>query len=540
MKSFLKMFQFLSKENGRRSAAVFLSLTLVISNVLGFVRDAILAKNAFPVLDAYYAAFRWPDFVFNIVVVGAIAMILQPLFAERQTKEGEAAAFRFVSALTTWTMLILGGLMALLFLLMPFLVHILVPAADTETKTLTLQFGRVFVLSPLIFALSNIVGTILNLKRRFFAYALAPLCYNLALIVGALLYPQYGPAALEWSVVGGALLHLSVQLPALSGLGRPLKLNLSLRDAQLGKLLGLGWPRMLGLGLSQILLVVFTGLGSYIGPKSIAIFNLTNNFQTAPTVIVALALSTILFPSLSLSYAAKNLDQFKSYVVRGIELLFFLLVPSTVAMYVLRAQLTRLYLALGKNLGWADTIRAINTLGAFTYGVIFSGLTLFLAKVLYAQHETRRPMLYSAIGAIVSITAAVVFIFGFHLDVAALAFAYAIGQFINALLLWLDIRRTILTRQAERDILFHSLPKVFIGSLGMAIAIWLALRLADFFLPTERVYGLAAQTLIAGLIGAGVYLILVAIQKSRELGWLFEDRASVATPVPPTQELSNV
>ena len=474
------------------------------------------------------------------MVVGALAMILQPLFAEKEAKDGEAAAFRFVAALTTWTMLILGALMALLFFLMPALVHILVPAADSGTKALTLQFGRVFVLSPLIFALSNIVGTILNLRRRFFAYALAPLCYNLALIVGALLYPQYGPAALEWSVVLGALLHLSVQLPGLSGLGRPFKLNLSLRDAELGKLLGLGWPRMLGLGLGQILLVIFTGLGSFIGPKSIAIFNLTNNFQTAPTVIVALALSTILFPSLSLSYASGSLDQFKSYVVRGVELLFFLLVPAATAMYVLRAQLTRLYLALGKNLGWADTIRAIDTLGAFTCGIIFSGLTLFLAKVLYAQHETRRPMLYSATSAVVSILAAAIFIFGFRLDVSALAFAYAIGQFINALLLWLDVRRTVITRRAEQDILFHSLPKVVFGSLGMAVSIWLTLRAADMFLPTNRVYGLATQTLIAGLIGAGVYLILAAIQKSRELGWLFEDRASVSTPAPITEELSNV
>ncbi len=523
----------LTSQNTRRRAAFVVALALVGSNLLGFVRNILLARQVpFAVLDSYYAAFRWPDLLFNVIVLGAVATVFQPIFAELKQKDGQAAAYRFTRALLTWLSIGLLAAMAILFMLMPWLMRVTLPYSGASSQVLAVQFGRILLLSPLIFGLANIVGAVLNMEQRFVAYALAPIVYNIAIIVGALSYGRWGNTGLVVSVIVGALCHLGIQLLGAGGLPRLLKPNWQWADAESRRIVGLALPRMLGLGLNQILLIVFTALGSLIGPKSIAIFNLTNDFQTTPTVVVGNTLAVIIFPGLTLAYAAHQKEQFRSLVVRSLELLLFLLVPAATAMYVMRAQLTRLYLALGKSLTWTDTVHAIQALGTFSIGVIFAGIVVVLSRVLYAQHETRRPMTYTGISALISMAAAWLFVVPLHWNVAGLALAYSLGQFINAVLLWLDIRRHSLPPAAERRLLSSALPRTIGTSVVMGLAIWASLRLGALVFGTDTVLGLALQTFVAVLIGTGVFLLAAVLLGSSELSWLFEERAQVMVSRP--------
>lgn len=526
----MKIFR--GQQSGR-GAAVFVATALVVSNLLGFVRNVLIARNVPPqVLDAYYAAFRWPDLLFNVIILGAIATVFQPIFAEVEAKEGEESAHDFLSAILSVVSVFLVLVLLVLFVMMPYLGRLLVPHSSAETQALTVSFSRILLLSPLLFGISNILGAYLTMRKRFVAYSLAPLLYNAAIIFGAALYPRFGTSGLIWSVVVGAGLHLVIQVVSFAGLKFRFGWFLSTERARVNRLLSLGLPRIVGLGIGQGMLIVFTMLGSIIGLKSIAIFSLTNDFQTMPTVVIATALVTIVFPSLSIAYAAKRLDHFRSLVVRAVQLLFYLLIPSAMAMFVLRAQLTRLYLALGKSWSWVDTVRAIDTLGAFSVGIVFAGLVAVLARVLYAQRETKRPMVYAAIGSTVSIIGALLFVLGWHADVQALAWAFSLGQAVNAVLLWLDIRKTVLRGRSEADILFVSLPRILLATWIMASVMWWSLRLGSHWFGTITVLGLLMQTLFAILIGVGVYLVVTVLLGCQELRWLFEDRGKIAVPSP--------
>lgn len=522
--------------SGLKKAGIFLSFTLLLSNILGFIRNIALAKFVTPFenLDAYFAAFRWPDFIFNILILGAITTVFVPIYTDIRSKKGKEEANTFTNTLIFTVGTALVAALAVLYLFMPYLTLGLVPGASEHIKSLTFSLSRIMIFSPLLFGFSYIIGALLQANKRFFYYSIAPLVYNLAIIVGALGYSVWGIYGLAWSVVLGALLHLLIQLPGLKGIYFKLKPKINFKDAEIAKTIKLALPRTVGIGSAQILLLAFTSIASTIGAKSIAIYNLTNDFATTPTVIVANSLATILFPSLAASHAKGDTVRFNTIVTKALRLSIFLLIPSSIAMWLLRAQLTRLYLALGKSLGWSDTIRAINTLGILVIGIIFAGLVSVLARVKYAQHDTKRPMYFAIISVVFSIILAVILARVFahtYWNVAALALAFILGQALNAGLLLFDVRGTILPKPAEKEILTVLIPKTIIASVAMGAAIWLSLRLGILFLDTDRVVGLFGQTVLASIIGGGVFYTAARLLNTVELLWLTEKQAAdVAIP----------
>ncbi len=519
-----------------KKAGLILAVTLFLSNVLGFFRNVVLAKSVAPFeyLDAYFAAFKWPDLAFNILILGAISTVFVPIFLDIKSKKGEKEAYDYTNTLISTVFIVLVVALILLFFLLPILVNGLVTGSSPEIKALTLSLSRIMILSPLIFGLSYIVSSLLLANNRFFFYSIAPLVYNLAIIVGGLGYQTWGIYGLAWSVVIGAGLHLLIQLPDVFRLNYRFSFTPNFKSGFVTRTVILALPRTIGISTAQILLIIFTAIASTLGAKAIAIYNLTNDFATTPTVIVANALATVLFPRLSTSWATDNRLKFNSIVNKAVRLTIFLLIPSSAGMWVLRAQLTRLYLALGKSLLWGDTIRAINVLGIMSLGVVFAGLVAVLARVSYAQHDTKKPMYFAIISALISIVSAYFFSRLWRdtlWDVGSLGLALIIGQIINALLLYLDVRGEIVTRSAEREILFHSLPKVALATLFMALGIWWSLRLGDLLFDTHVVLGLLSQTALAVILGVAIFWVISRLLRTVELAWLFEKEASeIAIP----------
>ena len=212
-----KITNALNQQNSITGASVILVITLFLSNVLGVFRDHFLTqKIPTEQLSAYYAAFRIPDLIFNILILGAIASAFIPVFTTLLSQKKDKEAWMVASSVINIAIIFLVGLAVILFFLMGYLIPYIVPGFNADYKDLTVKLARIMLLSPIFFGLSYIFGGILNSFKRFLVYSLAPLVYNLTIILGTLIFAdKYSVVGVAYAVVAGAFLHLFIQVPPL-------------------------------------------------------------------------------------------------------------------------------------------------------------------------------------------------------------------------------------------------------------------------------------------------------------------------------------
>ena len=277
------------------AAAFIISLSGIASRFLGFLRDRLLASQfgAGDTLDAYYAAFRLPDLFYSLIVLGALSAAFLPVFTELRTKEREKEAWTLASDVLGLLVITLGLLGLLGAVYASQVVTLIAPGFSGEKRELAITLSRIMLLSPIFLAVSAVLSGVLMSFRRFIAYSLAPLFYNVGIIFGILvLVPVCGISGLGWGVVVGALLHMATQWPALSGTGMRLHLSplRSLRNPEVLRVVRLMIPRSLSMGVSQIGLLVMTIFASLLASGSLAAFTFANNIQS-----VALGLFGVAF-----------------------------------------------------------------------------------------------------------------------------------------------------------------------------------------------------------------------------------------------------
>lgn len=528
--------QLFHSEQGLQGAAGLLVVTMVFSNVLGFLRDLILA-NTIPLatLDSYYAAFRIPDFLFNLFILGAISSAFIPVFLKLQHEEGDAAAWRLANNLVTSAIILLLGLGAILFVFMPNILPYFVPGFEAARLDQTVAIARILIISPLCFAASYVVGGMLNAHKKFFAYSLAPLVYNLAIIIGGFLSIWYGVQAVAYMVVVGALLHLLVQIPVLKGLQFRYQFVVDLKDKALRRVLRLMIPRSISLGMHQIMLIAFTSIGSTLPKGAVSIFALTNNFQTTPVAIFAASIATAVFPHLGAAAGAKDDEQYRRVLTNALRGMFYTIIPAMTMFWIFRAHLIRLYLALNHQT-WTDTLRAIHTFEWFIWALAAQGFNIIIIRAFYSRQDTVRPMLISVMSGLTAIGSAYWFVAKLD-DVPALSLAFLIGVTIEAILLamvfsmvypkfidWWRVVSTIGVTSAfsiiSGLITLGVLRIISEGALGIIPA-----------LGTDRVMPLTLA-LVAGVTsGLVTFMVLSILYHRNEIFWIVPKKALAIIPL---------
>jgi putative peptidoglycan lipid II flippase len=424
-------------------AAVIVGFSSFISRFLGVFRDHILAGQfgAGDELDIYYAAFRVPDLIFNLLVLGALSAGFIPIFVNLLDKsEGQAgdnqAAWRFTNIVINFLLIILILLSIIGIVLAPQIIKAITPGFSAEKLSKTVELGRLMFLSPLLLGLSGIVGGVLQSFKRFFAYSLSPIFYNLGIIVGALfLVPRVGLIGLAWGVVIGALLHLLVQVPTLRHLGFRYRFILDWRDKYLRQIGRIMVPRTLGLAVSQLNLLAMAVLASKLASGSLAVFNLANNLQSFPVGIFGLSFAVAAFPTMSALVSEP--EKLKVSLTATIRQTLFLVIPSTVIILGLRAQVIRVILGSGR-FDWQDTILTMRTLSYFGISIFAQSLNAILVRVFYAYKDSATPFWISLVSVIVNIGLA--WLWSEQLGVAGLALAFSVGSIVNFILLWIFLR----------------------------------------------------------------------------------------------------
>ncbi len=496
------------------TAAVVLGGASLISRALGLLRDRLLTHQfgAGAILDSYYAAFRIPDFLFNLLVLGVLSAAFIPMFSEYFSHE-QKRAWDFLNRTLSTLGIFFLVLSLLCVLLAPLLMQLVAPGFSGEKLERTIQFTRIMMLSPMLMGLSALIGGALQSLKKFFIFALAPIMYNVGIIIGiSLLVPLVGPIGLACGVVLGAALHLLVQFPALVASGFKPAWRWAWGHHDVTTLLKLMGPRVIALAATQINLVVITIFASTLGDGAVAVFNLANNIQYVPIGLIAISFAVAAFPVMSEYAAAENPDGLARTIGSTIRMIFVCIVPITVLLITLRAQWVRVILGSGA-FDWDATIRTADALGYFSLGLLGQSLVHVLARAFYALKNTRTPALCGLASVAIGIVLA--YILKDRLGVSGLALTIAIQETLNAALLWIFLRHHI--GAAQNDSILKTFYKLCAAALLMVLVTQGIKVPIALFVDTHTFLGIFAQALGASLVGIIAFLAVGMLLKIEEV-----------------------
>lgn len=519
-------------------AAVIVGLSTLVSGLLGVLKMRLLAGK-FDVgftLDSYFAAFRIPDLISATIITGGIIVSFLPLFSQNFQKK-EDRAWDLANNMINISFIFLVVISIFTWIFAPQLVSVIAPGFSGAQKELTINLARIMFVSPIIFAISAIFSGILQHFDRFFAYAIAPILYNVGIIFGILFLADFFQepiCGVAWGVVIGALMHLGIQiLPAVSS-GYRYRFRFKLKDPEFAKVIKLIGPRMISQASSQLNLIVITAIGSLLTAGSIALFNFANNLYLFPVAIIGTSFATAAFPSFSRSLANGDMKRFIDDFFSTVRQILFIMIPASAMIFILRAQIVRLTLGTGE-FGWTETRLTAATLGIFTLAMIFASLLPLIVRVFFSFQDTKTPAIISVVSIGFNIALSFLFISLLNKDtifhqfalsslklsgiedirIIGLAAALSIATFFQFIFLSHFLRKKIDSFPLKK--IGISLVKTITGTIVMALVTYISLRVAVFFVQLTTFKAVFIQLALASSLGVFTYLATLYLLDSDEL-----------------------
>ncbi len=424
-------------------AATLVVALFFLSRVTGLAREMVIGARfgTSAELDAYLAAFRVPDLLFQLMAGGALGSAFIPVFTGLLTRQQLPTAWRLFSAVLNLVWLLMTALALVAVLLAPFLVRtLLAPGFSPAQQALTVALMRWMLISTVVFGLSGIMMAVLNSFQHFLLPALAPVLYNLSIIAGAwFLGPRIGVYGLVIGVVAGAFLHLDSQIIGLWWYRARYRPVLGLADPHVHEVARLMGPRVLGLAAVQINFWVNTLLASGLPPGSLSALNYAWLLMLLPQGIVAQAVATAAFPTFAALEARGQLDELRRIVSQTLRGVLFLAIPAAAGLFVWRVPLIRMLLERGEFTALSTQLTA-TALACYAFGLIGHSAVEIVARAFYALHDTRTPVLVTCAGVALNIVLSLTLLP--WLAYVGLALANTLATLIEmAALLWLLARR---------------------------------------------------------------------------------------------------
>ncbi len=530
-----------SQQKSISSASLILAASYILSAFLGLIRDRLLAGTfgAGNELDVYYTAFTVPDFVALILIFGAIASAVIPIFSGYYLKSKEDA-WKYVSTLLNVFLGFLIIVCLFLIIFTPFIISIIAPGFSGHKKDLAVLLMRIMFLSPIILGASNMISGILQVFHRFLVTAIAPLLYNLGIIIGIVFFvPKMGLQGLAWGVVLGGMMHLLIQLPSFFFSGFKYRFDFNFTAPGVVKTIKLMIPRSLGLGAGQLNTIATTAIASTLMAGSITVFNLANNLSSILVNAIAVSISTAAFPSMSVAFLKAENGEFMRKFSGILRQLFFMTIPVSLLLLVLRVQIVRLFYGVGK-FDWTDTRLTTACLGILSFNLIAQALILFLSKTFYAAQNTKIPAIISCATVIFNIFLSLILVWlvkffpGFYIflqdllrlgaaqnvGVIALALAYSITAILeSSLLMYMFFKKFPEFKFKE---ILNSIDKILIASFIMLVVTFFARQIAGAVLNLQTFWGIFFQLVFASLCGVLSYIISAHFLKSPEAKTIYD------------------
>lgn len=500
-----------------RAAALLAGLGLV-TMLLGLFRERLLNAN-FGVdsiaLDAYRVAFKVPDFMFIILVSGALSVTFIPVLTARLVKGNKKSAWDLSSSLVNVLALFtLTASVGIMIFADPIVRYLLAPEMTVEGQDLAIAMMRLLAINPFLFSISSVITSIQQAVGRFFWFALAPAVYNLAIIFGILfLAPESGITGVVYGVIIGAVLQLLVAAAGLYGLGVRYHWGINWRHQGLREVGRLLPPRSLDQGIDYFNNLVEIGLANRVGVGLINAWEVAFVLHFVPINLIGIALSTAAYPQMTERINEGRPDLFKKEFSSTMRLLLWFAIPAGVIAFFARGYLVRLLVADGNS-----TIASL--LGILSLAIVFKAIFTLLSRAFYADHDTMTPLKVSIVAVGLNIALAIYLVlpaFG-NYGILGLATARTIATGFEVAVLSVILMRRFKGIFGSK--FMHSIFKMVVAGGMMAIITYALIRALPLNADDAGFFSLAPKfgLIIAGSIMS--YLIasyIVGIKEAKPI-----------------------
>ena len=493
----------------------------IASRLLGLIRSMAIADTfgTEPELAAYWVAFRIPDLIFQLIAGATLSAAFIPTFSRTVMHEGEREGWSLASNILNLISLSTFVVTALAFVLAPLIVPLLAPGLgeasgrEDELRALAIELTRLMLLSPLMFGISGMLSGILNARQHFLAPAIAPLFYNLGIILGAvILADRWGIHGLACGVVIGSLGHLLVQLPALRIVGMRWQPTINIASQNVRDVLRLMGPRVLGLAAAQVNLVVVLFFASFISDEAISAINFAFLIMLLPVGVIGMAIATAVFPRLAQHGAALELDRLSETVQTTLRMILFFSIPASIGLAILAEPIVRLFLQRGA-FDEASTNLVVQALVFYALAAWAHAAIEIVSRGFYALSDTRTPVLFALIAMLLNVALCAAFVDPF--GIRGLAAATSLAAIVElSLLMWLLDQRM---DGFEIRVLTSSIVRTLGATLVMAqVLVLLSILLNAAGADPDELLGSFALITIGGLFGLLTFLATATLLRSPE------------------------
>jgi putative peptidoglycan lipid II flippase len=429
-----------SQQNSVLSAASLIMVMIVVSMILGLVRQRVLASYFTPdSLSIFFAAFRLPDAIFQVLVFGTFSSAFIPVFT-KTLREGEARAWLLAGKVVSIGLAIFLFAVAIFGIGAVKIYSVIAPGYGAGGTAEIAFLARILFAAQGFFVISYVLTGVLESLRRFLIPALAPIFYNLGIILGTIiLTPHLGLMAPAVGVVIGAFAHFIIQYPLSRRLGFRFTLNLK-PDEGVKKIGQLALPRVIDLAFDQIGKSTELFLSSIISQASYTYYTFANSLQLLPVTLFGTSLAKAVLPMLS--RVDGNMKEFRKILLSAIYQAMFFTLPLSIALIALRIPVVRLVYGT-KIFDWEATVQTGTILSVFAISIVFQTLMSVLARAFFALHDTKTPVIVSFIGLAILIIGDFTLVKGFHFEIWALAAAFAASVLVEAIILLILIDKKV-------------------------------------------------------------------------------------------------
>src|SRR3989344_2386191 len=518
-------------------AAITLAVMSLGAKGLGLVRDRLLAATfgAGDTLDIYYVGFRIPDLLFNLLALGAVSAGFLPVFTELYEKNKDEV-WRMVGNFVSVLFFGLIFAAAVLWLLAPLLVPSIAPGFAPEKIARAVMVTRLLLFSPILLGVSSVLSSVVQHGGRFFSYAIAPMVYNVGIIAGIVFFTdRFSEKGIAFGVLAGARLHVAVQIPAVLRSGfRFVPHAWPLYDS-VKEIIRLSLPRTANLVVNQLILTAMAAIASTVAAGSVAIFMLAENLKALPADMICVSFAIAAFPAFTRA-AIVSRENLSELLLRTLQRVLFLVMPASVLIYVLRAQMVRVLYGAGA-FSWEDTRLTAAAAAAFAIGIVGFSVLPILIRGFFALKDTVTPFLVAFLSAVIAVAGAlggVELLRGQNLIAAGIKGFFKVGDLGGAEIIAVPLALSFATAiQAALLVIALGAAAAFpvrrialsFTRFLVAAAIagggaWLALRFFGSSVQTDTFFKVLAHGTLGGFAGVVIYLGIAFLLRFPELSTL--------------------
>lgn len=504
-----------------KTTALVLMLIILTSKITGFFRDIVLAQTfgAGEITDAYLTALNIPVVLFD-GISAALGTTFIPIYFKIKSSKGQEEVNKFTSNILNIVILISLIFVLLGVIFAPYIVKIFAVGFKGDVFDLTVNYSKILIFSMVFIAINGLVSSYLVASGNVYISGAITIPFNIFVIIAIIFASVTESYVMVYGTLIAYIAQLLFQLPLLIKKGYKHRLTVNLRDENIRQILFLVIPVFIGSYINQINAVVNRTLASTLDSGSITALNYANKLNMFAVGVIAVAISTIMYPILSKLASEGNKKLFKINISKSINMIVIIMLPIMVVMTTFSAEIVKVLFEEG-SFNSHDTYLTSTALFFYSIGILAYGLKELLAKSFYSLQDTKTPVRNATISVVINIVFSIILVN--IMGIGGLALASSISATVTTMLLLISLRKKI------GKIGFSYILKTFIKGAIASIVMYIIMRIAYNYI---FIYGsrfalesrkfIAFNCFISVILGMSTYLIVVFALKVKEVKEMFD------------------